>query len=75
MTIGPRTGEMENQVQHIWSRDINGIPYSFVHVKVSVLGHPWMFVSRLDTGETVRCSCRRDDCLFSTKTKEERNDR
>jgi hypothetical protein len=66
MQIGPRTGEYENHVQHFWRRQIGDTKYRFVHVKVSRLGHPWIAVSRADTGELVRCSCRRDDCPFTT---------
>lgn len=62
MKIGPRTDEMENHVQHFWSRQINGIQYAFVHVKVSRLGRPYITVSRGDTGALIRCTCRRDDC-------------
>ena len=67
MKIGPRTGEMESAVQHFWTRRINGIPFSFVHVKVSRLGRPYMAVSRRDTGALVRCSCSRPDCPFATR--------
>lgn len=67
MHIGPRTGEAENHVQHFWFRKINGVEFFFVHVKVSRLGYPHIMVSRYDTGETVRCSCRRPDCPLSGK--------
>lgn len=66
MKIGPRTDEHESHVQHFWCREINGTRYSLVHVKVSRLGQPYMSVSRMDTGELVRCSCPRDDCPFAT---------
>jgi hypothetical protein len=65
MQIGPRTHEMESHVQHCWRRQINGRTYSFVHVKVSRLGHPWISVIREEpdgTGARVRCTCRRTDC-------------
>ena len=62
MQIGPRVDEFENNVQHYWKREINGIPFHFVHVKVSRLGQPYIGVSRLDTGELVRCSCPRPGC-------------
>lgn len=64
MKIGPRIREMETHVQHFWTREINGISFHFVHVKVSRLGQPYMSVSRMDTGDLVRCSCPRDDCPF-----------
>ncbi len=67
MQISPRTDEMENHVQHFWTRRINGIPFSFVHVKVSRLGQSYMAVSRMDTGELVRCSCPRPDCPFAAR--------
>lgn len=35
MEIGPRFEEHENQMQHFWTRRINGTPYFFLHVKVS----------------------------------------
>ncbi|MER6098391.1 hypothetical protein ABT154_21535 [Streptomyces sp. NPDC001728] len=60
MRIGPRTDEYENHVQHFWSRRINGARYSFVHVKVSRLGHPYIAVSRDNV--PIRCTCRRSDC-------------
>ncbi|WP_158712435.1 hypothetical protein [Streptomyces sp. NRRL F-5135] len=65
MKIGPRTGEMENRVRHAWNREIDGIPFSFMHVKVSNLGRPYLLVSRMDTHELVRCSCPRPDCPFA----------
>jgi len=37
----------------------------FLHVKVSRLGKPYMTVSRMDTGDLVRCSCLRSDCPHS----------
>jgi len=62
--ISPRIDEQENHVQHFWKREINGITFFFVHVKVSRLGRSYIAVSRMDTGELVRCSCPRDDCPF-----------
>lgn len=38
MKIGPRKSVYENQHQHIWYREINGVRYAFIHVKVSPLG-------------------------------------
>lgn len=64
MKIGPRTGEMENHVQHFWTREIGGVPFHFVHVKVSRLGQPYMSASRMDN--LVRCSCPRSDCPFAS---------
>jgi hypothetical protein len=69
MKIGPRTGEIESTVQHFWTREINGIPFRFVHVKVSRLGQSWMGVERLDSHDLVRCSCPRSDCPFAVKGK------
>lgn len=66
MQIGPRTDEFENRMHHFWKREINGVTFFFVHVKQSRLGQPYASVSRLDTGELVRCSCPRDDCPFTT---------
>ncbi|MFJ7998977.1 hypothetical protein ACIQ7D_17775 [Streptomyces sp. NPDC096310] len=65
MKIGPRTGEMENHFQHFWTREINGVPYFFIHVKISILRQPHLLVSRMDTHELVRCSCPRPDCPFA----------
>lgn len=47
MQIGPRTGEMENQHQHCWTREINGTTYGFVHVKISRT-RPRVVVTRED---------------------------
>lgn len=47
MQISPRTDEQENQQSHIWTRQINGTWYSFVHVKVSRT-QPRIVVSRED---------------------------
>lgn len=66
MKIGPRTDESETNAHHFWTREINGIRFSFVHVKQSRLGQPYIGVSRADTGELVRCTCPRDDCPFAT---------
>ncbi|MEV7872648.1 hypothetical protein AB0P17_42590 [Streptomyces sp. NPDC088124] len=65
MKIGPRTGEMENHVQHLWTREINGVQFRFHHIKASRLGRPYMTVWRWDTAELVRCSCPRPDCPFA----------
>lgn len=65
MQIGPRTGELQNHVQHFWSRRINGTKFMFVHVKVSRLGQSYMTVTRMDSGVLVRCSCPRTDCPFA----------
>ncbi|MEU9670384.1 hypothetical protein AB0E25_33385 [Streptomyces bobili] len=65
MQIGPRTNESENSVHHHWTREINGIRFHFVHVKVSRLKQPYMGVTRMDTGALVRCSCPRPDCPFT----------
>lgn len=73
MTIGPRTGEVDNRFNHYWWRTINGVRYHFIYVKVTRLGRPWLAVTNDDTGELVRCSCSRDDCPFRTTTKEARN--
>ena len=62
MQISPRIDEFDDNVHHVWKREINGIPFHFVHVKQSRLGQPYIGVSRLDTGELVRCTCPRPDC-------------
>jgi hypothetical protein len=66
MKIGPRTDELENKYHYCWNREINGVRFRFVHVKITRLERPYIAVSRADTGEEVRCSCPRDDCPFTT---------
>lgn len=67
MPIGPRTNEFNNHVHHFWTRRIGNTEFSFVHVKQSRLGQPYVAVSRVDTGALVRCSCHRDDCPFASR--------
>lgn len=47
MQIGPRTERFDNQQQHIWTRQINGTWYAFVHVKISRTA-PRVVVARED---------------------------
>lgn len=65
MDIGPRTNEYESDIQHLWSRVINGTEYSFVHVKASRFSQPHISVHRAETGAQVRCTCPRSGCSLN----------
>ena len=63
MKIGPRVMALDTRTNAVWYREINGTRYRFSHVKVTRLAHPYMAVSRTDTGEQIHCTCPRDDCM------------